>query len=240
MQLQKFLSPLRRAVEDYHMIREGDCVAVGVSGGKDSLALLLGLATLAKFYPHKFRVIAITIDMGFENSDFSKIAAVCREIEVPYYIEKTDIKSVVFDIRKEKNPCSLCAKMRRGALHGAAQKYGANKVALGHHSDDVVETFYLSLFYEGRISCFSPVTYLPERDLTMIRPMIYIKEADIKGLMKTEHLPVQKSACPADGGTKRAQIKAWLRNLNVDYKNVKQKTFTAIQNSRIPGWIDLD
>lgn len=238
MVLQEFLSPLRRAIEDYDMIQEGDCIAVGVSGGKDSLALLRGLKALSQFYPHKYTVVGITLDMGFEGSDYTKIQSFCDKIEVPYYIEKTDIKTIVFDIRHEKNPCSLCAKMRRGALHDAAKKYGCNKVALGHHNDDVVETFFLSLLYEGRLSCFAPVTYLSRKDITVLRPMIYIKEAEIKGLVKTEQIPVAKSLCPADGNTKREQIKGLIRNLNFDYDGVKKKTFTAIKNSKIPGWND--
>jgi len=230
------LSPLRRAIEDYQMIEEGDRVAVGVSGGKDSLTLLRGLAALSHFYPKKFEVIAITLDMGFPNSDFSSIEQCCKQIDVPFYIEKTDIKTIIFDIRKETNPCSLCAKMRRGALNDAALAHGCKKVALGHHFDDAVETFFLSLFYEGRISCFSPVTYLGRKGITVIRPLIYMKESEIKGFVKEEGINVAKSLCPADGYTKREEMKEMIQKLDIGHRGLKTRIFTAIKNSQIPGW----
>ena len=177
--MQKLLSYIRKSVEDYDMIKEGDRVAVGVSGGKDSLTVLMGLAHLKRFYPKKFDLCAITLDMGFEGADFSKVQALCDELDVPYHIIKTHIKQVVFDIRQETNPCSLCAKMRRGALHDAAKSLGYSTIALGHHFDDVVETNLLSLFYEGRINCFLPVTYLDRMDVTLIRTLIYTPESDI-------------------------------------------------------------
>jgi tRNA 2-thiocytidine biosynthesis protein TtcA len=236
MKLQKFLSPLRRAIEDYQMIKDGDRIAVGLSGGKDSMALLRGLSALRRFYPHPFELCAITIDMGYAESDFAPLSAFCAELEVPFLIEHTDIKEVVFDIRKEENPCSLCAKMRRGALNEAARKHGYHKVALGHHFDDAVETFFLSLFYEGRVNCFSPVTYLSRTDVTVIRPMIYLTEGDIRSFVSEESMNVQKSLCPADGYTKREEMKNRVAQLNREYPDLKKKVFTAIQNSAIPGW----
>ncbi len=236
MKLQKFLSPFRKAIEDYQMIQEGDRIAVGLSGGKDSMALLRGLSELKKFYPRSFELCAITIDMGYPESDFTPLSAFCEELKVPFILEHTDIKEVVFDIRKEENPCSLCAKMRRGALNQAAKRAGYHKVALGHHFDDVVETFFLCLFYEGRIHCFAPVTYLDRTQITVIRPLIYLKEGDIRSFVSEESLNVQKSLCPADGNTKREEMKQRIWQLNGDYSDLKKKVFTAIQNSGIPGW----
>ena len=177
--MQKMLSHLRRCVDEYRMIQPGDRIAIGVSGGKDSLVLLRTLAELRKFYPVPFELVAITLDMGYENADFSSIARLCQSLDVPYIVKKTDIKQVIFDIRREKNPCALCAKLRRGSLNDAAREQGCGKVALGHHFDDAVETFMLSLFYEGRLSCFRPVTYLDRTDLTVIRPMLYMTEREV-------------------------------------------------------------
>ena len=230
------LSYVRRAIDDYEMIEEGDKIAVGVSGGKDSLTLLAALAGLRVFYPKKFELIAITEDMGFEGSDFSAIEEYCRSLDVPYFIEKTDIAKVIFDIRKESNPCSLCAKMRRGALHGDAKKYGCNKVALGHHFDDAVETFMLNLFFEGRVGCFSPVTYLSRADITMIRPMIYMPEKDVRAYTAKMSLPVTKSLCPADGNTKREEMKQLLREFERTHPGLKYRIFGAIQRGEIDGF----
>ena len=230
------LSYVRRAVDDYNMIEEGDRIAIGVSGGKDSLTLLAALAGLKIFYPKKFEVIAITEDMGFEGSDFSDIAKFCESLNVPYYVEKTDIAKVVFDIRKEASPCSLCAKMRRGALHGSAKKYGCNKVALGHHYDDAVETFMLNLFFEGRIGCFSPVTYLSRADLTMIRPMIYMPEKDVRYFASKAELPISKVKCPADGNTEREEMKKLLSSLERENKGLRYRIFGAIQRGEIDGF----
>ena len=230
------LSYVRRAVDDYNMIEDGDKIAVGVSGGKDSLALLAALAGLRVFYPKKFDLIAITEDMGFEGSDFSAIDAFCRELNVPYFVEKTDIAKVIFDIRKESNPCSLCAKMRRGALHGDAKKHGCNKVALGHHFDDAVETFMLNLFFEGRIGCFSPVTYLSRADLTMIRPMLYMPEKEVRAYAAKAELPIVKSPCPADGNTKREEMKQLLHNFERSHPGLKYRIFGAMQRGEIDGF----
>ena len=234
------LSYVRRAVDDYNMIEEGDRIAVGVSGGKDSLTLLAALAGLKRFYPNKFDIVAITEDMGFEGSDYSAISEFCEKLGVEYKIEKTDIAKIVFDIRKESSPCSLCAKMRRGALNGSAKKFGCNKVALGHHYDDVVETFMLNLFFEGRIGCFRPVTYLSRMDVTVIRPMIYMPEKDVRSYAAAAELPVTKSLCPADGNTQREEMKNLLQELDKNNKGLKYRIFGAIRRSEIDGWKNLD
>ena len=233
------LSYVRRAVDDYSMIEEGDRIAVGVSGGKDSLTLLAALAGLRRFYPKKFELIAITEDMGFEGSDWSAVSAFCEKLGVEYHIEKTDIAKIVFDIRKESSPCSLCAKMRRGALNGSAKKFGCNKVALGHHYDDVVETFMLNLFFEGRIGCFRPVTYLSRMDVTVIRPMIYMPEKDVRAYAAAAELPVTKSLCPADGNTQREEMKQLLQELDKTNKGLKYRVFGAIQRGEIDGWKNI-
>lgn len=233
------LSYVRRAVDDYNMIEEGDRIAVGISGGKDSLTLLAALAGLKRFYPKKFELVAITEDMGFEGSDYSAIAEFCKSLDVKYHIEKTDIAKIVFDIRKESSPCSLCAKMRRGALNGSAKKFGCNKVALGHHYDDAVETFMLNLFFEGRIGCFRPVTYLSRMDVTVIRPMIYMPEKDVRAYASAASLPVTKSLCPADGNTQREEMKELLQALDKTNKGLKYRIFGAIQRGEIDGWKNI-
>ncbi len=229
--MQKFLSYLRRGVDDYQMINENDNIAVGVSGGKDSLALLLGLAKLKTFYPKKFDITAITLSMGFDGMDFSPVRKFCDDLGINYILKKTDIKEILFDIRKESNPCSLCAKMRRGALHDAALEAGCRKVALGHHYDDVLETFMLCMIYEGRISCFSPVTYLDRKDITLIRPMIYAPESYIKGLVKREELPIVKNLCPMDAHTKREYAKDLIKKLEKENPGFRTRLFTAIEGA---------
>ena len=211
--MQKMLSYVRRAVDHYHMIDEGDRIAVGVSGGKDSLALLVALSQLSRFYPHHFTVVAITLEMGYDEMDFSPVQTLCDKLGVEYIRVPTQIGPIVFDIRHEENPCSLCAKLRRGVLHDAARKAGCSKVALGHHFDDVVETYMLSLFYEGRISCFSPVTYLDRADITLIRPLLYVPEHYVRSFAKRHELPIVHNPCPADGNTKRQEIKDLLKSL---------------------------
>lgn len=234
--IKRVLSYVRRAVDDYGMIREGDKIAVGVSAGKDSLTLLCAMADLQKFYPKKFELCAITVDMGFEGADFSEIAALCERLGVPYHIIPTQISQVIFDVRKEKNPCSLCAKMRRGALYRGAKELGCTTVALGHHFDDVVETFMLNLFYEGRIGCFQPVTYLSNTDITMIRPMIYMPEKDVRYFAGKAELPVMKSPCPADGNTEREEMKQLLARLERENKGLRYRIFGAIQRGEIDGF----
>ena len=238
-ELKRILSYTRRAVEDYNMIDEGDKIAVGVSAGKDSLTLLCALAQLRRFYPKKFELIAITVDMSFPNTDFEGIKALCRELDVEYHIAKTEIYSIIFEERKEKSPCSLCAKMRRGVLYNTAKELGCNKVALGHHFDDAVETFMLNLFFEGRIGCFSPVTYLSRIDLHMIRPLLYAPEKDIRYFASKSELPVVKSNCPADGNTEREEMKKLLRELDSKHKGLRYRIFGAMQRGEIDGFHDF-
>ena len=237
--IKRVLSYVRRGVDDYQMIEDGDKIAVGVSAGKDSLTLLCALAELRRFYPKKFELSAITIDMGFKDSDFSSIAKLCEELCVPYHIIPTQISTVIFDVRKEKNPCSLCAKMRRGALYGAAREMGFNKVALGHHFDDVVETFMLNLFFEGRLGCFQPVTYLSNTQITLIRPMLYMPEKDVRYFATKAELPVVKSVCPADGNTEREEMKKLLASLEKENKGLRYRIFGAIQRGNIDGFREI-
>ena len=234
--MQKLLSYTRRAVDHYHMIEEGDRIAVGVSGGKDSLALLVALANLRRFYPKHYEVVAITLEMGYEEMDFSAVQALCDSLGVEYIRVPTQIKQIVFDIRREENPCSLCAKLRRGALHDAALAAGCKKVALGHHFDDVVETYMLSLMYEGRISCFKPVTWLDRRGITLIRPLLYTPEHYIRSFARRENLPIVHNPCPADGNTKRQEVKELLRTLEKENRGLRERIFGAIQRYPLDGW----
>ena len=238
MTVKQILSRLRRAADIYRMIDGGDRIAVGVSAGKDSLTLLYGLSQLRLFYPQKFGIIAVTIDCGFDGADFTEIKNFCAQLNVEYHVVKSNIKQVVFDIRREKNPCSLCSKLRHGSLNKAAKKLGCNKVALGHHLDDSVETFMLNLIYGSRIGTFSPVTYLDKSELTLIRPLIYIPEKDIKSFAASQDLPVIKSACPVDKKTKREDVKILLGDLAKKYKNIKYNIFNAIEKSEIDGYIN--
>ena len=238
--MNKILSLTRRCVEDYEMIQPGDRIAVGVSGGKDSLILLVALAKLREFYPAPFTVEALTLDMGAAEGrpgmDFSPIADLCRELEVPYTILNSEIQHIIFDIRREKNPCSMCAKMRRGALHGAMQERGRTKIALGHHYDDAIETFYMSLIFEGRLSSFQPVTYLDRTGITQIRPLLYCGENLIRHTAQRLQLPVVKNPCPADGSTKRQEIKELIYELQGRYPGLKARTFGAMQRLPLPAW----
>ncbi|HIV93215.1 MAG TPA: tRNA 2-thiocytidine(32) synthetase TtcA [Candidatus Eisenbergiella stercoravium] len=237
MRLQQVLSYVRRAADDYHMIQEGDRIAVGISGGKDSLTLLYALHGLQRFYPQHFELHAVTVDLGFQNLDLSKIESICRdELKIPYTIVKTDIADVIFEQRKESNPCSLCAKMRKGALNDAIKREGCNKVAYAHHKDDVVETMLMSLIFEGRFHTFSPVTYLDRTGITVIRPLLYMNEADVIGFVNKNQVPVVKSPCPADGHTKREYVKQLLRQLNLENPGVKERMFTAIITGNLQGW----
>ncbi len=228
MTIQEILSPLRRAIDDYKMIKTGDNIAVGLSGGKDSLTLLTALAALRRFYPEKFEVTAITVDTGldFDKAEVEALKDYCRKLNVVYHIEKTEIGKVVFEYRKEENPCSLCANMRRGALNGAAVSLGCNKVALGHHADDLVETFMLSLMYEGRLSTFAPVTHLERANVDVIRPMIYLKERDISGFAKD--LPILHNPCPVNHKTKREYVKDLLKDIRKDVPCLPTNLFNAI------------
>ena len=234
--MQKLLSQVRKCIRDYQMLSPGDRVAVGVSGGKDSLALLRLLAELRDHSAVPFELLAVTLDMGYEEMDFSPVADLCARLQIPYTLRRTQIREIVFDIRKEENPCALCAKLRRGILNETAVELGANKVALGHHYDDTVETFALSLIYEGRISCFLPVTYLDRTGLTLIRPMLYLHEKTIRNFAEREHLPVVHNPCPADKNTKREDVKALLYELEGRYPGLKDNIFGGLQRSPLPGW----
>ena len=235
-EMKRMLSFVRRAVDDYNMIEEGDKIAVGISGGKDSLALLTTLAEMRRFYPKKYELVAITVDMGFAGSDFSEVAELCRRIHVPYVIEKTDIAKIIFDVRRESNPCSLCAKMRRGSLHLSAVNAGCNKVALGHHYDDAVETFMMNLFFEGRLGCFSPKSYLSNRQITLIRPMLYATEKDVEYFVRRRRLPVVTSLCPEDHATERENMKKLLSELERTNKGIKHRIFGAMCKGKIDGF----
>ena len=234
--MQNLMGRIRRCAEDYNMICTGDKIAVGVSGGKDSLSLLYLLAALRRYYPVPYELQAVTIDMGLPGMDFSPVAELCAKLDVPYQIKKTEIGPIIFDYRKEKNPCSMCAKMRRGALNDTIRELGFGKIALGHHFDDAVETFFLSLFYEGRISCFQPVTYLDRMGITQIRPMLYCGEWMLRKAAEREHLPVVFNPCPADGYTKRQEVKELIVSLQAQYPDLKSKIFGAMQRQPLPKW----
>ena len=243
---RRMTSYVRRAVDDYGMIEDGDAIAVGVSGGKDSLALLCALASLHQFYPKSFRLEAITMDPGFykagfgdeaaAKAGFAAIGALCEQLGVRFTLFETDIAKIIFDVRKEKNPCSLCARMRRGALHENAKALGCNKIALGHHFDDAVETFMMNLFNEGRIGCFSPVTYLDRRDITLIRPLIYAKESAIRYFVSHSDLPLVQSPCPADKNSDREEMKQLLIALERQNKGLKHRIFGAMARAGVDGY----
>ncbi len=233
--MQKLVGLVRRCVEDYSMIKSGDRIGVGVSGGKDSVALLVFLAELKKYNHISFAVEAITIDMGL-GMDFSPIEQLCEQLNVPFHLIKTEIGPIIFDHRKEKNPCSMCAKMRRGALNQALLDLGLNKLALGHHYDDAVETFMMSLIYEGRISCFQPVTDLDRTGIIQIRPMLYIHEKTIDSFVTRKNLPVLTNRCPVDKYTKREEIKQLVYDLSATYPDLKERIFGAMQRLPLPEW----
>lgn len=236
MKLQRLMGYTRRAIDDFNMIQEGDRIAIGVSGGKDSLSLLYSLSGLRRYYPKKFELEAITVSMGYKEADFSGVARLCEELEVPYTVVETDIAEILFEHRKESNPCSLCAKLRKGAFNNKAKELGCNKKAYAHHYDDVIETMMMSLLYEGRFHCFSPVTHLDRADITLIRPLIYVYEQDIIGFKNAYKLPVVKNPCPVDGYTKREYTKQLIKKLDTDSPGLRERLFTAIRESKIPGW----
>ena len=233
--MQKLMGLVRRCVDDYHMIEAGDKIAVGVSGGKDSLVLLVLLAGLRQYFNKPFQLEAITIDMGL-GMDYSGVQALCDKWDVPYTIVKTEIAPIIFDYRKEKNPCSMCAKMRRGALNQAILDKGFNKLALGHHYDDAVETFLMSLLFEGRISCFQPVTDLDRTGITQIRPMLYIHEKTVDNFAVRQNLPVIQNRCPVDKATKREEVKKLIYDLSQTYPDLKERIFGAMQRYPLPAW----
>lgn len=236
--MQKLMGLMRRAIEKYDMIQPGDKIAVGVSGGKDSVALLTGLVKLREYIGIPFEVVAVTLDpcFGGVETDYSPIAALCEELQVPYVLKRTEIGQIIFDVRNESNPCSLCARMRRGCLHDAAKENGCNKIALGHHYDDAIETFIMNLFQEGRVGCFQPVTYLSRKDLTMIRPMVMAEESLISAAVHHENLPVVKSKCPADGNTNRERTKEWIRMMDKESKGFKKRIYGAMERGHISGF----
>lgn len=236
MKMQRLLSLTRQAVDDYCLIESGDKIAIGISGGKDSLTLLYALHGLKRFYPQPFDLCAITVDLGFDGFDTAPIRALCDSLSVPYKVVPTDIGKILFETREESNPCSLCAKMRKGALNEAALSMNCNKIAYAHHRDDLIDTMLLSLIYEGRFYSFSPKTYWDRTGLTLIRPLIYVSEADIIGFKNRFELPVCKNPCPVDGKTKREFVKNLTKSLNASAPGVKDRFFHAITEGRINGW----
>lgn len=235
MNLQRLLSLTRQAVDHYCLIEENDHIAVGVSGGKDSLTLLYALHGLKRFYPKPFQLSAVTVDLGFGNMNLSPVRQLCNNLEIPYYVVNTEIAQVL----KETNPCSLCAKMRKGALNQKAVELGCNKIAYAHHREDVIETMLLSLIYEGRFYAFSPKTYLDRTELTVIRPMIYVPEADVIGFQHKYHLPVCQNPCPADGHTRREYVKQMIRSWERETPGVKKRLFHAVTEGHIEGWPNM-
>lgn len=234
--MQKLLGKLRRAIGDFNLIQNGNKIAIGLSGGKDSMALLHLLKKYQNFSPEKFDLIAITLDT-MAGADFSPLETICSNINVPLYIYKTPIKEIVFDLRKEKNPCSLCAKLRRGALNNYSKELGCNKIALGHHKNDAIETLLMSMLYEGRVNCFSPKTYLNNAKITLIRPMIYIDELAIKSMIKRYNLPIINNPCPANGNTKRQYMKELTYTLEKDIPNIKDRLLGCLTNtSQVNLW----
>ena len=234
--INKFTGLVRRCIEDYQMIEDGETIAVGVSGGKDSVALLCALANLRGFYPKRFELHAVTLDMGFDGMDFSPIYKLCEGLNVPYTLRRKELGLILFEERNEKNPCSLCAKMRRGVIHDMITELGIKKLALAHNFDDAVETFLLSLLYEGRINCFQPVTYMSRTDITQIRPMIYIGEGTIVNHVEKCGLPVVFNLCPMNGVSKREEVKTLLKTLGASYPGLKSKIFGAMQRYPLDGW----
>ena len=234
--MNKFTGLVRRCVDDYGMIAGGETVAVGVSGGKDSIALLCALTNLQKYYPKKFGIIAVTLDMGFEGMDFTPVERLCAELDVPYVRRQTDLRSIIFDLRREKNPCALCAKMRRGALNDMISELGVKKIALAHNFDDAVETFLLSMLYEGRINCFQPVTYMSRSGVTQIRPMLYTGEGTVKKLVERYDLPIVYNLCPMNGASKREEVKVLLKALGASCPDIKNRIFGAMQRFPLAGW----
>lgn len=236
--MQHILGHMRRAVEDFNMIAPGDHIGIGLSGGKDSVALLMGLSGLRQVLPFKFKLSVFTLDPCFEGKwgDYSALKRLCDELKLPYIIERTNIGQVVFDERREKNPCSLCARMRRGALHNLCNAHGCGRLALGHHMDDAVETFLMNLYNEGRIGCFAPVSYLSRKDIHLIRPMIYLEEKKLRGFVESRGLPLVHSCCPQEGKGARAEMKSYIEEQCRGDKGFKRRIFGAIQRGGLEGW----
>ncbi len=236
--MQRLLGYMRKAIQEFDMIQDGDRIAVGVSGGKDSVALLQGLLQLKRFIGIDYQVVGITLDPGFGGKfgDYSPIEKLCQRMGAEYLVKRTQIGEIVFDVRQEASPCSLCARMRRGALHDAAKELGCNKIALGHHYNDAVETFVMNLFNEGRLGCFSPVSYLSRKDLTMIRPLVFAPEKDVASAVRKAGLPVIKSVCPVDGATNREKTKEFLREREREDPGFTYRLFGALRRSGLDGW----
>jgi tRNA 2-thiocytidine biosynthesis protein TtcA len=234
--MQQLLGQTRRCVEDYHMIEAGEKIAVGVSGGKDSLMTLCLLARLREFYPKPFSLEAITLETGTPGMNFDAVATLCSELDVPYTRIAVPVYQIVFEERKEKNPCSLCAKLRRGSLNTALLDRGIHKIALGHHFDDAIETLLMNLLFEGRIGAFQPVTYLDRTGITQIRPLLYCKERDIRNAAVKYKLPVVENPCPANGFSRRQEVKDLIESLSERYPDIKQKLFGAMQRYPLYGW----
>lgn len=236
MKPQKLLTYTRKAIDDYQMIQNGDKIAIGISGGKDSLTLLYALSKLREFYPHSFEIIGITVDLGFPDYDTTLLSQYAAQLGVEYYVEQTEISAIVFDYKKESNPCSLCSRLRKGAFNAKAIELGCNKIAYAHHKDDVLESFMMSLLYEGRLHTFSPVTHLEHSNLKLIRPLIYALEGEIASFAEQQQLPIKKNPCPADGKTKRQEAKELLAVLKTTVPEVKERIFSAISGAGLDGW----
>lgn len=234
--MQKILSYMRKAIDNYNMIEEGDKIAVGLSGGKDSTTMLMGLKNLQRFYPKKFEIIAITINPGFEGFDIVLLKNICRKIDVPLIIEDGHMKEIVFDIRNEKNPCSLCANLRRGMLNSIAAREGCTKIAIGHNEDDVLETFIMNLFYAGSINTFAPISYMDRSKMTLIRPLIYAPEKYIRNFVKRNNITIMPKACPMDGFSKREDIKELLKNLQTVIPHIRANLYGAIKRGEVNGF----
>lgn len=229
--MQRILSHMRKAIEEYKMIEENDKIAICLSGGKDSITMLHAFKTLQRFYPKKFEIIAVSIDPGFEFFDKGFLQKICDELEIPLFIEKSNAKEIVFDIRKEKNPCSLCANLRRGVINSIAVREGCNKIALGHNQDDVLETFLLNLFYTGSIGTFSPVSYMSRTQITLIRPLVYTPEKEIRRFIRKNNFSVMPKVCPMDGTSKREDMKQLIFTLTKSIPMVRANLFGAIQRN---------
>lgn len=234
--MQKILGYMRKAIDDYNMIQDGDKIAIGLSGGKDSITMLMGFKNLQRFYPKKFDIIAITIDPGFDGFDIDFLKNLCNDLNIPLIIENGHIKEIVFDIRKEKNPCSLCANLRRGMLNSIAQREGCNKIAVGHNEDDVLETFLMNLFYAGSINTFAPISYMDRSEMTLIRPLIYAPEKYIKNFVKRNNIQTMPKACPMDGISKRENMKELIKTMQIDIPHVRANLYGAIKRGEINGW----
>lgn len=234
--MQKILSLMRKAIEEFNMIDEGDKIAIALSGGKDSVTLLMAFKNLQRFYPKKFDIIAISVNPGFEFFDSSLLASICNKIDVPFIEVQGHMKEIVFDIRKEKNPCSLCANLRRGILNSTAIEHNCNKIALGHNEDDVLETFFLNLLYTGSINTFAPISYMDRSKMTLIRPFIYVSEKQTKSFIKRNNITIMPKSCPMDGISKREDMKNLIYNFQKDIPNIRANIYGAIKRSNIKGW----